>query len=147
MNSLLALGGLQLNPRDDCNSDNCVGHQRGGRAGTAGSRFGGHTSPAAARFTRSATHVAGLRYARGRRCTPPELIFANQNRLKLVAHRHNGGDEYEHFAPQEHLVYRTYNLLTDMRFRVRLAHITYVDTEGGATRKVARTIVRKCKDR
>lgn len=57
-------------------------------------------------------------------------IFANQNRLKLVAHCQNRRDEYEQFALQEYLVYRTYNLFTDMSFRVRLAHITYVDTEG-----------------
>jgi len=55
-------------------------------------------------------------------------IFANQNRLKLVAHCQNGRDEYEQFALQEYLIYRTYNLLTDMSFRVRLAHITYIDT-------------------
>jgi hypothetical protein len=31
---------------------------------------------------------------------------------------------------QEYLIYRSYNLLTDMSFRVRLARITYTDTDG-----------------
>ena len=57
-------------------------------------------------------------------------IFVNQNKLKLVAHCQDGRSEYEQFALQEYLVYRTYNLLTDKSFRVRLAHITYIDTEG-----------------
>jgi hypothetical protein len=57
-------------------------------------------------------------------------VFANQNHIKLVAHCQNGRAEYEQFALQEYLVYRTYNLLSDISFRVRLAHITYVDTAG-----------------
>jgi len=55
-------------------------------------------------------------------------IFANQNKVKLVAHCQDRRAEYEQFALQEYLVYRTYNLLTDKSFRVRLARITYVDT-------------------
>jgi hypothetical protein len=31
---------------------------------------------------------------------------------------------------QEYLIYRAYNLLTDMSFRVRLASMTYIDTDG-----------------
>jgi hypothetical protein len=55
-------------------------------------------------------------------------IFENQNKLKLVAHCQDEREEYEQFALQEYLVYRTYNLLCDMSFRERLEHITYVDT-------------------
>ena len=57
-------------------------------------------------------------------------IFANQNRLKLVLHCQDGRAEYEQYTLQEYLMYRTYNLLSDKSFRVRLAQITYVDTEG-----------------
>ncbi len=56
-------------------------------------------------------------------------IFAGQNRIKLVTHCRNGRKEYEQYVIQEYLVYRTFNLFTELSFRVRLARITYVDTE------------------
>ncbi len=56
-------------------------------------------------------------------------IFAGQNRIKLVTHCQNGREEYGQYVIQEYLVYRTFNLFTELSFRVRLAHITYVDTE------------------
>jgi hypothetical protein len=57
-------------------------------------------------------------------------LFAGQDKLKLVAHCQDKRDEYEQFTLQEYLIYRTFNLLTDQSFRVRLARITYIDTEG-----------------
>ena len=57
-------------------------------------------------------------------------IFAGENKLKLVTHCHDDRDEYEQCLLQEYLIYRAYNLLTDASFRVRLARITYVDTNG-----------------
>lgn len=56
-------------------------------------------------------------------------MFAGQDRVKLVTHCQDGRGEYEQYVLQEYLVYRTYNLFTDLSFRVRLARITYVDTE------------------
>ena len=56
-------------------------------------------------------------------------VFAGQNKLKLVTHCQDGRTEYEQYVLQEYLVYRTFNLVTDLSFRVRLARITYVDTE------------------
>ena len=56
-------------------------------------------------------------------------IFGGQNRIKVVTHCQNGRDEYEQYVIQEYLVYRTFNLFTELSFRVRLARITYVDTE------------------
>ncbi len=56
-------------------------------------------------------------------------IFAGQNKIKLVTHCQSGRDQYEQYVFQEYLVYRAFNLLSDMSFRVRLAHITYVDNE------------------
>ena len=56
-------------------------------------------------------------------------IFANQDNVKLVTHCQDSRDAYEQYVLQEYLVYRTFNLLSDLSFRVRLARITYVDLE------------------
>ncbi len=56
-------------------------------------------------------------------------LFEGQNRLKLVTHCRNGRSEYEQYVLKEYLAYRVLNVLTDLSFRVRLARITYIDTE------------------
>jgi hypothetical protein len=56
-------------------------------------------------------------------------LFAGQNRVKLVTHCQSGRQQYEQYVLQEYLIYRTFNLLTDLSFRVRLARITYVENE------------------
>ncbi len=56
--------------------------------------------------------------------------FEGENRLKLVTHCQDDREEYEQYVLLEHLIYRVYNLLTDLSFRVRLARITYEDTAG-----------------
>ena len=56
-------------------------------------------------------------------------VFEGQNDLKLVTHCQSGRAEYEQYVLQEYLVYRMYNLLTDVSFTPRLARITYVDTD------------------
>ena len=56
-------------------------------------------------------------------------VFDGQNKLKLVTHCRDR-DDYEQNTLQEYLIYRTYNLLSDKSFRVRLARITYVDSRG-----------------
>lgn len=56
-------------------------------------------------------------------------LFEDQNRLKLVTHCQDDREEYEQYVLLEYLIYRTYNILTDLSFRVRLAHITYEDTQ------------------
>lgn len=50
-------------------------------------------------------------------------IFENQNRLKLVTHC-----IYEEDLIEEYLLYKIYNLITDLSLQVRLARITYFDT-------------------
>jgi hypothetical protein len=55
-------------------------------------------------------------------------IFDGQNRLKLVSHCLDR-DSDEQNVLEEYLVYRTFNLLTDESFRVRLARVTYVDSD------------------
>ncbi len=56
-------------------------------------------------------------------------VFDGQDKLKLVTHCRDN-DEYEQNTLEEYLIYRTYNLLTDSSFRVRLVRITYVDSRG-----------------
>ena len=56
-------------------------------------------------------------------------VFEGQDKLKLVTHCQDNSEAYEQYVLLEYLAYRTYNLLTDYSFRVRLARITYDDTE------------------
>ena len=55
-------------------------------------------------------------------------VFDGQNGIKLVSHCRDRGDDEQNVI-EEYLVYRTYNLLTDESFRVRLARVTYADGE------------------
>ena len=57
-------------------------------------------------------------------------LFEGQNKLKLVTHCKNKAEQYEQYTVIEHLVYRSYNLITEKSFRVRPAKITYEDTGG-----------------
>jgi hypothetical protein len=57
-------------------------------------------------------------------------LFAGQDKLKLVTHCQDDREEYEQYVLLEHLIYRIYNTLTELSFRVRLARITYEDTGG-----------------
>ena len=58
--------------------------------------------------------------------------FAGQNRLKLATHCQGGG-LYERNLLKEYALYRVFNALTDTSYRVRLAHVTYVDSARGDT--------------
>lgn len=81
-------------------------------------------------------HTRG--HFRLRRCSYPPLkidfppehtahtLFAHQKSLKLVVPC-RGGQGYANYLLEEYLIYRVYNLLTDLSFRVRLASVTYVD--------------------
>lgn len=53
--------------------------------------------------------------------------FAGQDKLKLVTHC-RGDRSSERNLLKEYALYRAFNAVTDSSFRVRLAHITYVDT-------------------
>lgn len=55
-------------------------------------------------------------------------IFDGQNGIKLVSHCRDRDDDEQNVI-EEYLVYRTFNLLTDESFRVRLARVTYADGE------------------
>jgi hypothetical protein len=52
-------------------------------------------------------------------------IFKNQDKLKLVTRC-----RYEDYVPQEYMVYKLYNLITDYSFKARMAMITYEDISG-----------------
>jgi hypothetical protein len=56
-------------------------------------------------------------------------LFHKQNKLKLVAHCRDNSDRYEQNIIKEYLAYRILNTLTDISYRVRLARITYRDSE------------------
>lgn len=55
-------------------------------------------------------------------------VFAHQNNLKLVGPCRSGRS-YANYLLEEYLIYRIYNLLTDMSFRTRLLRVTYVDAQ------------------
>ena len=55
-------------------------------------------------------------------------LFDKQNKMKLVVHC-DDSTRYEQTVLREYLVYRIFNAITDMSFRVRLLRVTYVDTE------------------
>jgi hypothetical protein len=59
-------------------------------------------------------------------------VFDGQNKLKLVRNC-NEGQRFDQLVLLEYLAYRLYNLMTPLSFRVRLAHITYVDSKSGRT--------------
>src|SRR6266545_2533808 len=53
--------------------------------------------------------------------------FAGEDRLKLVTHCQNDR-LFERNLLREYALYRVFNAVTDSSFRVRLAHVTYVDS-------------------
>ena len=58
-----------------------------------------------------------------------DTVFQKQNKMKLVTHCRNNSTRFEQLALKEYLAYRFLNEMTDYSFRVRLLHITYVDTD------------------
>ncbi len=55
-------------------------------------------------------------------------LFAGQRRLKIGTHCRNGST-YLRYLHQEFGIYRTYNLLSEHSFRVRMLNVTYRDIE------------------
>ncbi|MEJ2539029.1 MAG: hypothetical protein P8188_03420 [Gemmatimonadota bacterium] len=56
-------------------------------------------------------------------------LFEDQDKVKLVTHCRDE-DDYEQDVLLEGLAYRMFAALTEVSFRVRVAHITYEDTGG-----------------
>lgn len=57
-------------------------------------------------------------------------LFEGQDKLKLVTHCNNRKKNFEQYIALEHLIYQTYNLMTEKSFRVRLVKMRYEDTRG-----------------
>lgn len=55
-------------------------------------------------------------------------LFAGQNKLKLVTHC-----QVDEWVVREYLVYKAFNLLTDLSFRAQLTRVTYADSLGKRT--------------
>ena len=53
--------------------------------------------------------------------------FDGQDKLKFVAQCRQNND-FENYLLEEYLVYKTYNILTDESYRVRLVHLTIKDS-------------------
>lgn len=60
----------------------------------------------------------------------PNTLFEDQTSIKIVSHCRNKPKFYQEYTLQEYLLYRIYNLLSDLSFRVRLARFTFIDTQG-----------------
>ena len=58
-------------------------------------------------------------------------VFEGQDKLKLVTPCQDNRDVFQQYVLQEYLVYRVYQMLTPVGFRVRLLTITYEDPNGG----------------
>jgi hypothetical protein len=57
----------------------------------------------------------------------PGTLFSGISDLKIVSHCQSGFPEFEQYVLQEFLIYRLYNIFTDISFRVRLVRIRYID--------------------
>ena len=57
-----------------------------------------------------------------------DTLFSKQKKLKLVTLCKPGSNKYQQYVIQEYLIYRMFNILSDLSFRVRLVHVTYVDS-------------------
>ena len=54
-------------------------------------------------------------------------IFENTRELKMVTHCQSGLPEYELYVVQEYLIYRMYEILSDISYKTRLVRVTYTD--------------------
>lgn len=60
-----------------------------------------------------------------------DTVFDGVNKIKVVSHCREGWSSFAPHVHREYLAYQTYRLVTDLSFRVRLAEITYIDSESG----------------
>ena len=57
-----------------------------------------------------------------------QTLFQGQSKLKLVTHCNDRGSSEKNLL-EEYAAYKIFNLITDISYRVRLARITYTDSE------------------
>jgi hypothetical protein len=58
-------------------------------------------------------------------------LFEGLKTIDMVTHCQTESKEFEQYLLQEYLIYRTFNILTEMSFRVRLLKVAYTDTGSG----------------
>lgn len=56
-----------------------------------------------------------------------DTLFDGQGNLKVVAHCRSKPKRYQYYTFNEYYIYKTYQLLSSFYYKVRLAHITYID--------------------
>ncbi|MCK4699046.1 MAG: hypothetical protein KAT38_01880, partial [Bacteroidales bacterium] len=61
--------------------------------------------------------------------TVTNTLFSGQDKLKLVTHCNDNRKIFSEYLLKEYLAYRIYNLICDKSYKVRLARITYNDSE------------------
>ena len=54
-------------------------------------------------------------------------IFENTRELKMVTHCQSDSPQYDQYVIQEYLIYRLYEVLSDINYKTRLLKVTYVD--------------------
>jgi hypothetical protein len=74
-------------------------------------------------------------------------LFDHQDKLKLVTHCKSSSPRYKQYVLSEYLVYKIFNLMTDVSFRVRLLRVTYVDTAHNDREKVSLAFLIEHQDR
>lgn len=74
-------------------------------------------------------------------------LFHKQDKLKLVTHCRNKRTRYNQGVIREYLAYRILNILTDVSYRVRLLHVTYVDSDNKLSKFQRYAFVIEHKDR
>jgi len=74
-------------------------------------------------------------------------LFDHQDKLKLVTHCQSSSPRYEQYVLSEYLIYKVFNLMTDVSFRVRLLRVTYVDTAHNGREMVSLAFLIEHRDR
>ena len=74
-------------------------------------------------------------------------LFDHQDKLKLVTHCVSSSPRYEQHVLSEYLVYKVFNLMADVSFRVRLLRVIYVDTARNNKEKVSLAFLIEHRDR
>jgi hypothetical protein len=59
--------------------------------------------------------------------------FEGQSKLKYVSHCQSFLDDYEQHTIEEYLIYKMYNLISNHSYRVRLAQVSFIDTQTSDT--------------
>jgi len=62
-----------------------------------------------------------------------DRLFRGLEWLKLVTHCQTDSTEFKQFILQEYLLYKTYNIISPLSFKVRLLDIKYIDSSGSGT--------------